>query len=501
LNGTVERKPILEMKGISKAFPGVQALDNVDFDLYPGEVHVLVGENGAGKSTLMKILAGAYERDEGEIIVDGKIQDRWNPAIAKAKGVAMVYQEFTLVPYRSVMENIFLGRELRRAGIFLAKSAMHEEAHRQMEAIGVAVDTRVPVMELGVAEQQMVEIAKAISLNARILVLDEPTSALTIREINQLFDTIQRLKARGVGIIYISHRLEEASVIGDRVTVLRDGRHIGTHQITEVSTDEIVRMMVGRRIEEMFPRHYCQPGEVALRVEGLCTRDKLRGVTFEVRFGEIVGLAGLVGAGRTETARAIFGLDPYTAGTIEIMGRRVHKISPPKAVSIGIGLLPEDRQRDGLFAILPLKSNIIMASLRKLFPYGFLSPRKERDVAQQYVDRLGIQPPDLERPVQYLSGGNRQKVVVGKWLAAGPKIFIFDEPTRGIDVGAKAEIHALMDRLANDGNAILMISSELPEVMGMSDRIYVMYDGSVAGEFPRGTSAETIIRCAMGVEE
>ena len=497
---TGERKPILQMKGISKAFPGVQALDSVDFDLYPGEVHVLVGENGAGKSTLMKILAGAYDRDAGEIIIDGEVQTRWGPAISRAKGMAMVYQEFTLVPYRSVMENIFLGQEKLRGGIFLDRAAMHKEAYALLESLGVPVDTHTPVIELSVAQQQMVEIAKALSLDARILVLDEPTSALTVRECEQLFDTIRRLKQRGVGIIYISHRLEEISVIGDRVTVLRDGRLIGTGQVADVTADEIVKMMVGREIKEMFPRHYCEPGEVALRVEGLCTRDKLRDVTFEVRYGEIVGLFGLVGAGRTETARAIFGLDPYTAGTIELMGKRVHHIDPPKAVDMGIGLLPENRKRDGLFPILPLKDNIVMAGLRKLFPSGILSPRKERQKAKEYVEKLRVQPPDLERQVRYFSGGNQQKIVIGKWLAMGPKVLIFDEPTRGIDVGAKAEVHAFMDQLANEGNAILMISSELPEIMGMSDRIYVMYDGAIVAEFPRGATAEEIIRYAMGVK-
>jgi len=487
------------MKNISKAFPGVQALDNVSFDLYPGEVHVLVGENGAGKSTLMKILAGAYERDAGEIIIEGEIQTKWGPMIAKAKGIAMVYQEFNLVPFRSITENIFLGREKRRAGIFLDKDAMHREAREQLESIGVQVDTRLPVMNLGVAQQQMVEIAKALSLNARILVLDEPTSALTVREIEQLFDTIRRLKNQGVGIIYISHRLEEAEIIGDRLTVLRDGQHIGTRHIAEVTVDEIVKMMVGREIKEMFPRHYREPGEVALRVKDLCTSDKLRNVSLEVRYGEIVGLAGLVGSGRTETARAIFGLDPHTEGVIEIMGKEIRDITPSTAVEMGLGLLPEDRKRDGLFLILPVKNNIVMASLRKLFPNGFLNLRKEHQVAKEYVERLRVQPPSLERPVRYFSGGNQQKIVIGKWLATNPKILIFDEPTRGIDVGAKAEVHALMDRLANEGNAILMISSELPEIMGMSDRIYVMHEGTIAGEFPRNTSAEEIIRCAMGV--
>lgn len=493
-------RPLLEMRGISKVFPGVQALDNVDFDLYSGEVHVLVGENGAGKSTLMKILSGAYERDAGEIVIDGEVQTHWNPAVAKTRGIAMVYQEFTLVPYRSVAENIFLGRERTRAGFFLDKRVMHQEAYSLMESIGVPVDTRLPVMELGVAQQQMVEIAKALSQDARILVLDEPTSALTVREIEQLFDTIRRLKARGVGIIYISHRLEELFIIGDRVTVLRDGQRIGTRQVAETNADEVIKMMVGREIKDLFPRRYCQPGEVALRVQGLCTHDKLRDVSFEVRFGEIVGLAGLVGSGRTETARAIFGLDPRTAGTIEVMGKKVDHIDPPRAVDMGIGLLPEDRKRDGIFPILPLQTNVVMASLRQLFPRGILSPKKEQSTAGRYVKQLRVSPPDLDREVQYLSGGNQQKVVVAKWLCTGPRILIFDEPTRGIDVGAKAEIHAFMDELANEGNAILMISSELPEILGMSDRIYVMHEGTIAGEFPRGTDAEEIIRCAMGAK-
>ncbi|MGC8786727.1 MAG: sugar ABC transporter ATP-binding protein [Anaerolineae bacterium] len=493
-------RPLLEMRGISKAFPGVQALDNVDLDLYPGEVHVLVGENGAGKSTLMKILAGAYERDAGEIIINGEVQTHWNPAMAKARGIAMVYQEFTLVPYRSVAENIFLGRERTRAGFFLDKRVMHEEAYKLMESMGVPIDTHLPVMELGVAQQQMVEIAKALSQEARILVLDEPTSALTVREIEQLFETIRRLKGRGVGIIYISHRLEELFVIGDRVTVLRDGQRIGTRQVAETNADEVIKMMVGREIKDLFPRRYCQPGEVALRVQGLCTRDKLRDVSFEVRFGEIVGLAGLVGSGRTETARAIFGLDARTAGTIEVMGKKVDHIDPPRAVDMGIGLLPEDRKRDGIFPILPLQTNVVMASLKQLFPQGILSPKKERTTADRYVMQLRVSPPDLDREVQYLSGGNQQKVVVAKWLCTGPRILIFDEPTRGIDVGAKAEIHAFMDQLANEGNAILMISSELPEILGMSDRIYVMHEGTIAGEFPRGADAEEIIRCAMGAK-
>ena len=495
-----QQKAILQLKGISKSFPGVKALDNVSFDLFPGEVHVLVGENGAGKSTLMKILAGAYSRDSGEIFVDGEAQQTWTPSIACAKGVGMVYQEFNLVPYRDVMENIFLGHEKKHGGVFLDKASMHREAAKRMEAIGVKVDTHTNVGQLGVGQQQMVEIAKALLLDVKILVLDEPTSALTVREIDQLFDTIRRLKKMGVGIVYISHRMEEVPEIGDRITVLRDGQYIGTLSKEEYDIDRVVKMMVGREIKDLFPRHFRDPGDIALRVEGLCTYSKLKNVSLNVRYGEIVGMAGLVGAGRTETARAIFGLDAHTAGTIEVRGKRVDRMNPSIAISMGIGFAPEDRKRDGLCKILPMSSNVVMAGLRRFFPNGIVTKSTEQKVAKRFVDALRVQPPHLQKQVQYLSGGNQQKVVVAKWLAVEPKILIFDEPTRGIDVGAKAEIHALMDKLANEGNAILMISSELPEILGMSDRIYVMHEGTVSGEFGRSANSEEIISCAMGVK-
>jgi ribose transport system ATP-binding protein len=412
----------------------------------------------------------------------------------------MVYQEFNLVPFRDVAENIFLGREKRRWGLFLDKAEMHREATERMNAIGVSVDTRTPVGRLGVGQQQMVEIAKALLLDVRVLVLDEPTSALTVREIGQLFETIRRLKKLGVGIVYISHRMEEVPQIGDRITVLRDGQHIGTLSAAEYSIERIVKMMVGREIKDLFPRHFREPGEIALRVKDLCTRDKLRDVSLEARYGEIVGLAGLIGAGRTETARAIFGLDPTSSGTIEVNGKVVEKMSPSRAISLGIGFAPEDRKRDGLFKILPVSSNVVMAGLRRFFPSGILTRRREEKIAKRYIDSLRVQPPQPRKQVQYLSGGNQQKVVVAKWLAVEPKVLIFDEPTRGIDVGAKAEIHALMDKLALEGNAILMVSSELPEVLGMSDRVYVMREGAVAGEFGRSVTSEEVIACAMGVD-
>jgi ABC-type sugar transport system ATPase subunit len=491
--------PILEMKQISKAFPGVQALDLVDFDLLPGEVHVLVGENGAGKSTLMKVLAGAYTYDQGGIYIHQTHSPHWSPTIARNFGVAMVYQEFTLLPYRNVAENIFLGHEVTRNGIFLDKARMHKEAAKLLNSIGVDVKTRSLIIELGVADQQMVEIAKALAVDAKILVLDEPTSALSLREIEQLFKTIRVLKSHGVGIIYISHRLEEIKQIGDRVTVMRDGQLIGTREVSDITLEEIIQMMIGREIKDLYPRHFCEPGDTALRITDLSTGKKVKNANLELRFGEIVGLSGLVGSGRTETARAIFGLDPINSGKIEIMGKVFKRMTPPDAVDMGLGLVPEDRRRDGLFPILPMKQNLVMACLRSLFPRGFMSLGKERQTAVEYVNKFDIQPPSLDRLVQFLSGGNQQKVVLGKWLAAQPRVIIIDEPTRGIDVGAKFEVHAFMDQLANSGHAILMISSELPEILGMSDRIYVMHEGVVAGEFSRGVSSEEILRCAMGV--
>ncbi len=497
---TQKRLPILEMKQISKAFPGVQALDKVDFDLYPGEVHVLVGENGAGKSTLMKVLAGAYIADQGEIHIHQNHIPHWGPAAARMNGISMVYQEFTLLPYRNVAENIFLGREIIKNGIFLNKSQMHKDARELLHSIGVDVNTRSLIINLGVADQQMIEISKALAVEASILVLDEPTSALSLREIEKLFATIKLLKSKGVGIIYISHRLEEIKQIGDRVTVMRDGKLIDTQKVSDMSLNEIIQKMVGREIKDLYPKHICSRGESALKVSGLSSGKKVKDVSFEVHFGEIVGLSGLIGSGRTESVRAIFGLNSINSGTIEVMGKSFTSLTPPKAVDLGIGLVPEDRRRDGLFPILSMRQNIVMSSLRKLFPSGFLSLNNEKQKAEEYVEKFNIQPASLERFVQFLSGGNQQKVVLAKWLAANPRIIIIDEPTRGIDVGAKSEVHSFMDQLANAGHAILMISSELPEILGMSDRIYVMHEGRIAGEFNRGVQSEEILRCAMGVE-
>lgn len=492
------KEPALLLKGISKTFSGVQVLSNVDFSLSPGEVHVLVGENGAGKSTLMKILAGAYQHDSGNIIIDGKVQTKWNPSIARSKGVGMVYQEFNLLPYRNVAENVYLGKESLKYNIILNKKKMHKLAAEQLEEIGIKVDTRSMVRHLGVAQQQMVEIAKALLCDVRFLVLDEPTSALTFFEIDRLFETINRLKLKGVGIIYISHKMGEGQTIGDRITVLRDGKRIDTIPIAESSTDKIIKMMIGREIKDLFPRHFRQPGEVALKIYNLTTKAKLKKVSLEVRFGEIVGLTGLMGAGRTEVARAIFGLDQRTAGDIEISGMKVHHIIPSMAIKKGLGYVSEDRKQDGIFKNLSIMENIMMAGLGKYFKKGFLKRNIEISVAEKFIKSLSIHPPNLKKRVQYLSGGNQQKVIMARWLALEPQILILDEPTRGVDVGSKTEIHTLIDKLTNEGNAILMISSELPEILGMSDRIYVMRDGAIEGEFDRHTDSEQLIRCAMG---
>ena len=489
---------LLKAEGITKTFPGVLALDKVDFDLMHGEVHVLLGENGAGKSTLMKVLAGAYQPDAGKITIEGQEVRVANPRQARKLGVRIIYQEFNLIPYMNVAQNIFLGRFPLRWGL-LDHTKMHAESRKLLSGLNMDIDTNAKVVNLGVAQQQMVEVAKALSLNSRILIMDEPTASLTEREIEQLFATIHRLKKQGIGIVYISHRLQEVHQIGDRVTVLRDGKFIGTRQVNQVTVDELINMMVGRQITQMFPRDYQPQGAEALRVENLSSGNKLREVALRVHCGEIVGLAGLVGSGRTELARAVFGADPYDAGSVFVFGKPVKAGSPAKMVELGVGLLPEDRKAQGLALILPLAENVVMASLRQLFPRRFVDTGKERQVVAKYVQDLRIATPSISRLAQYLSGGTQQKVVLAKWLCTHSRIFIFDEPTRGIDVGAKAEIHGFMNELVNQGAAVLMISSDLPEILGMSDRVYVMRQGRIVAEVPRQeTTQECIVAYAMG---
>ncbi|MFI5340830.1 MAG: sugar ABC transporter ATP-binding protein [Candidatus Methylomirabilales bacterium] len=493
---------VLQIEGISKQFPGVKALDDVSFDLRRGEVHMLVGENGAGKSTLIKILAGAHRHDAGRITINGQLADIQNPAQALARGVSVIYQEFNLVPFLSVAQNIFLGREPRHPKIpgLIDHARMNAESQTLLESLGVDIDPRATVHHLGVAQQQMVEVAKALSVNAQIVVMDEPTSALTTREIGQLFAAIRRLTARGVGVIYISHRLEEVFEIGDRITVLRDGKWIASMNIRDATMEAIVRAMVGRTIDRLFPRDFlAEKGEVALVARDLNRHGVLHDINMTVRCGEIVGLAGLVGAGRTELARVIFGADPYDAGEVTIFGRAIRG-SPKACVAIGVGFLPEDRKREGLALILPLRENVVVASLRRLFPSGIVNRAKEHTVVTDFVKSLDIATPSINRMTKFLSGGTQQKVVLAKWLCTQSRFLIFDEPTRGIDVGAKAEIHQLMNELVKQGAAILMISSELPEVLNMSDRIYVMHKGRITKELIREEATqEAILRHAMGV--
>jgi ribose transport system ATP-binding protein len=493
-------EPLLRMEGVSKSFPGVTALSKVDFDLYPGEVHVLIGENGAGKSTLIKLLAGVYPTDEGRFFLDGQLVSIESVRAAQELGVATIYQEMNLIPELTVAQNILLGREPRRAGGLLVDAdAARRKSAELLGALGQHIDPDSQVKALSVPQQQMVEVAKALSMAARIVIFDEPTGTLAEKETAALFKTIRLLKAKGMGIIYISHRLEEIREIGDRVTVLRDGHQIRTLAVAEATIDELIRLMVGRELKDQFPRHRQPRGEVALELHHVSLNGVLHDVSLSVHRGEIVGLSGLVGSGRTALARVIFGIDRPDSGEIRVFGRPVRVDSPLAASKIGIAFLTEDRKALGLFQIRPVSDNIILAAIQRLFPRFWIDAGRERAVAQEFVSRLRIQTPSLSQLVQFLSGGNQQKVVLAKWLATHAKIFILDEPTRGIDVGAKAEIHRLMDELVAQGTPIVMISSEMPEILGMSDRIYVMRDGRIGGEFAHHEATqERILKCAVG---
>lgn len=492
--------PVVEMNGIVKNYPGVKALDGVDFSVLPGEVHALVGENGAGKSTLIKILAGAEARDAGSIAVDGRAAHITSPQESMRLGISVIYQEFNLVPYMNATENIFLGREPASAvpGVIDFRR-MYADAERVIDELGVGLDVRSPVNHLSVAQQQMVEIAKATSRRSRLIAMDEPSATLTEHELANLFSLIRRLKNEGVSIVYISHRLEEIFEIADRVTVLRDGRLVATKSIAETDRDDIIRMMVGRELKEKIPKVAAEQGEVVLEVRNLNRAGVLRDISLNVHRGEVLGIAGLVGAGRSEVARAIFGADPIDSGSILLDGRPVTVRSPRDAIKLGIGLVTEDRKALGLILGMAVRENITLAGLSKLLRLGFVSRRSEREASRAFVEELTIKTPSLDQAVQNLSGGNQQKIVLAKWLFTQSKVLIFDEPTRGIDVGAKTEIYQLMNRLVEQGVAIIMISSELPEVLGMSDRIIVMHEGSIAGELSRDEATqERIMHLATG---
>ena len=469
------------MRHISKSFPGVKALDDVGFSVAEGEVRALVGENGAGKSTLMKILNGNYKKDEGQILIDGKEVDITDPLVAAANGISIIFQELNLVDQLSISENIFAGR-LSKGLKRVNWKEINRKAKELLDRIGFDADPRTEVGSLTVAGKQMVEIAKALSRDCRIILMDEPSATLTKKELNALFDIIRDLKKRGIAVIYISHRMEEIFEICETATVMRDGRIIGTVNVNEVSPDRIVEMMVGREVSSAYPPRDTVPGEEILRVENLCRKDRKQNVSFSLHRGEVLGIAGLVGAGRTEIMRGLFGVDYITSCDVYVHGQKVRITTPAAAKKHGIAFLTEDRKVEGLTLDFTIKANMSMANLPKLRKGLLTSAKVENEIADQYIQLINVKTPSRNQKVGNLSGGNQQKVVIGKWLNADPEILIMDEPTRGIDVGAKWEIYGIINELAAQGKAVILISSELPEVLGMSDRVLVVKDDAIVAE-------------------
>jgi ribose transport system ATP-binding protein len=493
------RAPVVRFRNVSKEFPGVLAVDSVDLEIMPGEVHVVAGENGAGKSTLMKLLSQVERPSGGEIEISDEAVEFHGPRHAQSLGVAMVYQEFALASHLSIAENLYMGREPGRFG-FVNRRAESQEARGLLERVGLHTDPDRMVSSLTVAEMQRVEIAKALAIDAKVVIMDEPTATLAEKEIEGLFEVIRDLQSHGIAILYISHRLDEIFRIADRVTVMRDGKIVDTLPIDDLDEDKLVRLMVGRDIENLYPKTEVEIGDVVLRAEGITRGHVLKDCSFEVRSGEILGFAGLVGAGRTELARAVFGADRIDSGTIELDGRKLHIRGPQNAIDAGIGYLTEDRKGEGLALQLGVDQNITLAHLPTRF--GFINLAEERRIARRRRDELNIRTPSIRRRVQVLSGGNQQKVVVARWLEARARVLFFDEPARGIDVGAKAEMFGLIEDLAKEGRATVMISSYLPELLNMCDRILVMHEGEVAGVIPREEfSEERVMALAAGMEE
>jgi len=498
--------PFLQMKHISKSFPGVQALSDVSFDLYRGEVVGLVGENGAGKSTLMKILSGVHPPDRGEILIEGKAVRLSSPKDAEVAGVAVIYQELSLVPSLSVMENILMGREPRTRWGTIDWREMARTATELLKLMEMPIDVRRPVEEFGVAVQQMIEIAKALSVNARILVMDEPTSSLSEQETKRLFGIVRRLKERGAGVVYISHKLEEIYEIADRITVVRDGQHVGTAPARELTAEKMIQWMVGRKIDQFFPSREHRIGEELVRVSGLTLPQPgkpgvklVDNVSFSLKAGEILGLAGLRGAGNSELLGAIFGRSgSLPEGETFVKGRRVKIDSPPEAIANGMAYLTNDRKASGLILPMSVMHNMTLVALKEITRLGWLNPSGEQRTCAPFLDSLAIKTPSIRSEVSTLSGGNQQKVILAKWLMSAPSILLLDEPTRGIDVGAKAEIYSLMNRWASEGKGVLLITSELPELLAMSDRILVMHRGKITAEFSHEEATqEKVMAAAM----
>jgi len=494
--------PLWELRNISKAFYAVQALKDVSCTLVEGEIHALVGENGSGKSTLAKCLTGAHQPDSGEMLLRGKPITFHHPNEARAHGVAAIYQEFSLVPTLTVAENVFLGRQRRRAAHLIDWDAMRQQTVKSLEQLEIRIDPDAVVRDLSVAEQQLVEITKAISLDSSLLIMDEPTAALGLAETRRLQDLIKRLAAQGKAILYISHRLDEVFEIADTVTVLKDGHLVATQPISEIQMRDVVRMMVGVDIEQHYPKVVNTQPAACLEVENLSTAKRVNDVSFTIKVGEVFGLGGMVGAGRTEIARALFGLDKHTGGTVRLMGKRVSFSSPTEAIAHGVGLVPENRKADGLFFNFEGPPNITSSRLRALLRGLFLDPAKERRAGQEYIQRLRITPAAVEKSVQYLSGGNQQKVVIARWLFSQARLLILDEPTQGIDVGAKLDVYDVINTLTAQGISILLISSDYPELLAMSDRVAVVRDGRILHVAEAGQLSEyQLLAIASGAHQ
>ena len=488
----VSTTPLLEMKGIGKSFPGVKALEGVNLSVRSGQVHALLGENGAGKSTLIKILSGAYVKDEGQIFWEGQPVAINSPQDAQALGISTIYQEFNLAPHLTIAENIFLGH-LPMKGLLVDWATARKRARELLASLGVSLSVDTMTGELSVAEHQLVEIAKALNRQTRILVMDEPSAVLGEKDLEKLFAVVRQLQANGIGIIYISHRLKEIFALADEVTVLKDGRYVDTRRVDTVTMEDLVRLMIGRDLQDVYPRRKGQVGDILLEVNHINRTGVLNDISFQLRAGEIVGFAGITGSGRTELARVIFGADPYTSGEMRLAGQPYRVHSPADAIRHGVALVTEDRKRQGLLLKLSVTINTTISGLKKLCRLNLIRLRDELSLVQNYIRQLSIKTPGPNFLVVNMSGGNQQKVVLARWLSIGTRVFILDEPTRGIDVGSKAEIYQIMADLADQGVAILMISSELPEVLGMSDRVLVMREGRIAKELSRAEASEEVV--------